>query len=359
MSAKSIRVILVDPDPVSLVASANVLREAGIEVVAQAESGEEAVRLAPAAQPTVAVIDVGIGGMGAATAVRRLRDVIGHRLDIVAQASFSGVERIGEMVSSGAAAFVVKGKFGDLVAAVRAVAVGSGLLSSEVSRPLLEEVQRQYEAEQKKRKELEKTVARLEAVSITDWLTGLKNHGYFWQRLGEELQRARRYDRPLAVIMADLDDFKNVNDEYGHAVGDEVLRAAGEAMAASVRESDIACRVGGEEFAIIVPETSAVGALQAAERVREAVMEANVPPVERVTISLGCGGISLPCNGRPRTGRSGGPSSLRCQTRREELFPDRRGTDQAICHRSRHPRPGGSGVPQRPRITGSRVRSAC
>ena len=287
MPTTPIRVLLVDPDPVALAASARVLHEAGIEVVAQAATGEEAVRLGAAAQPTVVVIDVALGGMGAATATRRLRDVVGHRLDIVAQASFSGVSRIGEMVSTGAAAFVVKGRFGDLVAAVRAVTAGSGLLSSEVARPLLEEIQRLYEAEQEKRLELEKTVARLQAVTITDWLTGLKNHGYFWQRLGEELQRARRYDRPLAVIMADLDDFKAVNDEFGHSIGDEVLRATGEAMTASVRESDIACRVGGEEFAIIVPETSAVGALQAAERVREAVMEINVAPVGGVTISLG------------------------------------------------------------------------
>lgn len=281
------RVLLVDPDPTSRAAAMAVLLDAGINVVASVGTAEEALAVAPAAQPTLAILDLAIPGIGPAETGVRLRDLLGYRLDIVAQAAFSDLEHMGRMVSTGTSAFIVKGKLGDLVAAVRAVAAGSGLLSAEASRPLLEEVQRRYEAEQARTRQLEGTVERLQAVSITDWLTGLKNHGFFWDRLAEEIQRARRYDRPLAVIMADIDDFKAVNDAFGHGAGDEVLRAAGGAILHAVRESDIPCRVGGEEFAVLIPETDAEGALMAAERIRMAVHDVVVDPVGSVTISLG------------------------------------------------------------------------
>lgn len=283
----SSRILIVDPDATARAVSEQALTAANIEVVGSVGSGEQALAVARSAQPTIALIDVGVDGMSADTTARRLRDLLGYRLDVIAQMSFSNVDKVVEMVATGTAAFIVKGKLDDLVAAVRAVSSGSGMLSTEASRPLLEEIQRRYEAEMERNHELEATVARLEAVSITDWLTGLKNHGFFWERLVEELERARRYDRPLAVVMADIDDFKAVNDAYGHSVGDEVLRAVGGAIISSVRESDIPCRVGGEEFALIIPETDIDGAMRAAERVRVAVSQLALPTVGSVAVSLG------------------------------------------------------------------------
>ncbi len=283
----SSRILIVDPDATARAVSEQAMIAANIEVVGSVASGEQALAVARTAQPTIVLIDVGVEGMGADTTVRRLRDLLGYRLDVIAQMSFSNVDSVVDMVATGTAAFIVKGKLDDLVAAVRAVSAGSGMLSAEASRPLLEEIQRRYEAEIERNHELEATVSRLEAVSVTDWLTGLKNHGFFWERLVEELERARRYDRPLAVIMADIDDFKAVNDVYGHSVGDEVLRAVGTAILGSVRESDIPCRVGGEEFALIIPETDIDGALRAAERVRMAVNHLSLPTVGSVAISLG------------------------------------------------------------------------
>lgn len=285
LDQRAVSILIVDADPVARLATEAVLGE--FNVIGSVGTGEDALRVAATAQPTVALIDMNLPGMGAATAARRLRDTLGNRIEIIAQASYSEILSIGDMVASGTAAYVVKGKFEDLVAAVRAVSVGSGLLSAEASRPLLEEVQRRYEAEHDRANQLEHSVARLEAMSITDWLTGLNNHGYFWDRLAEELQRARRYDRPFAIIMADIDDFKLVNDEFGHSVGDEVLRAVGSAFSQAVRDSDVACRVGGEEFGVIVPETGAVGAIQAAERIRAAVLSADVGVVGQVSVSLG------------------------------------------------------------------------
>jgi diguanylate cyclase (GGDEF)-like protein len=279
--------MLVDGDPTARAATASVLAGAGLQVVAEASTGEEAIQRARMLGPSVAVIDVSLPGMGAVTTARRLRDLSGQRIEIVAIASFGEVAKLGEMVSTGTAAYVVKGKPNDLIGAIRAVASGSGLLSAEASRPVLEEVNRLYERERERNEELEKVVTQLQALSVTDWLTGLKNHGYFFERLGEELERARRYDRPLAVLMADIDDFKAVNDSYGHATGDAVLRAMGESFQRQIREVDIACRIGGEEFGMIMPETDAEGAIQAAERIRHAVAERAMPGAGQVTISLG------------------------------------------------------------------------
>ena len=191
------------------------------------------------------------------------------------------------MVVGGTSAYVIKGKPAELIAAIRAVTSGSGLLSAEASRPVLEEIQNLYDRERARNGELEKMVTQLQALSVTDWLTGLKNHGYFFDRLSEELERSRRYDRPLAVIMADLDDFKGINDAYGHSSGDTVLRAVGEIFRTQLREVDVACRIGGEEFGVIVPETGVEGAHRVAERLRTVAESTALPGVGTVTISLG------------------------------------------------------------------------
>ena len=97
--------------------------------------------------------------------------------------------------------------------------------------------------------------------AITDGLTGLYNHRYFYERLGQEIARARRYDTPVSLLMVDIDDFKAFNDTHGHVAGDEVLRAvAGILNSALRRDIDIAARYGGEEFAVILPNTPIDGA---------------------------------------------------------------------------------------------------
>ena len=282
-----VRVLIVDADPVSRAVSANVLEAAGLPVVGQASDPAQAIELAAATNPNVAIVDAEIGGMGAATLARRLRDISEHRIEVVAQAGFTEVAALGEMVASGTSAYVIKGKPAELIAATRAVTNGSGLMSAEASRPVLEEIQNLYDRERARNGELEQMVTQLQALSVTDWLTGLKNHGHFFDRLSEELERSRRYDRPLAVIMADLDDFKSINDAYGHSSGDAVLRTIGEVFRTQLREIDVACRVGGEEFGVIMPETGIEGAMRVAERLRTAAMEKSIPGVGSVTISLG------------------------------------------------------------------------
>jgi len=108
----------------------------------------------------------------------------------------------------------------------------------------------------------------LKELSIRDGLTGLYNHAYFKTRLGEEVVRAARFDRPLSIILIDLDHFKSCNDTYGHSAGDDVLRGLADLMKTNLRAVDIPARYGGEEFVILLPETGLGLAKEVAERLR-------------------------------------------------------------------------------------------
>jgi diguanylate cyclase (GGDEF)-like protein len=128
--------------------------------------------------------------------------------------------------------------------------------------------------------------ARLRALVWTDPLTGLSNHRGFHERLEAELARARRETTSLALVLLDLDNFKQVNDRHGHPYGDEVLRAVGTRLSGAIRKRDVAGRIGGEEFALILPDTDAESALQVAERARAAVARVSVHELE-LTCSAG------------------------------------------------------------------------
>lgn len=127
--------------------------------------------------------------------------------------------------------------------------------------------------------EMEAVNRRLEEISVRDPLTGLYNRRYLLDRLSNEFQRAFRHERPLSLLMVDIDHFKSINDTYGHQAGDEVLRAVSLLIVSQTRSTDIAGRYGGEEFCAVLPETDATGALRAAEKLREAVA---VAPLHRV-----------------------------------------------------------------------------
>jgi diguanylate cyclase (GGDEF)-like protein/putative nucleotidyltransferase with HDIG domain len=137
-------------------------------------------------------------------------------------------------------------------------------------------------------------VPALERQTETDNKTGLFNHGYFRQQFQNELDRANRFDRPVAIIMADLDLLRNINNMYGHLAGDEVLIGIAKILKQSIRDYDVAARFGGEEFAILLPETTVAHAYERAEHIRKAVEAAeftvptSVSPI-RVTMSFGIG----------------------------------------------------------------------
>ncbi len=129
--------------------------------------------------------------------------------------------------------------------------------------------------------------ARLEHQASTDSLTGLYNHRIFHERLRAELTRASRTSDHVALLMFDLDDFKQLNDVHGHATGDEVLHALAELVRGLMRDSDVVCRVGGEEFAVVMPSCDAGDALGLARRLTDALAETEFEPVGRLTVSVG------------------------------------------------------------------------
>jgi diguanylate cyclase (GGDEF)-like protein len=131
---------------------------------------------------------------------------------------------------------------------------------------------------------------RTERSAVTDGLTGLFNHSYFLQALRQELLRAKRQGLKAALLLLDLDDFKRLNDQRGHVEGDRALVKAAAVVRDTVREIDIAARYGGEEFAVLLPDTSRLGALVVADRVRLRIEERFARQRPRVTVS---GGIAV------------------------------------------------------------------
>ncbi|MBA2474618.1 MAG: GGDEF domain-containing protein, partial [Actinobacteria bacterium] len=120
-----------------------------------------------------------------------------------------------------------------------------------------------------------------------DALTELHNRRFFQETLEREVARAQRYDRPLALMVLDLDDFKAINDRTGHLGGDAVLAQAAERVREVVRSADIACRIGGDEFAVILPESTRTEAEQLYSRLQRAVSSQSVPDVGRLFLSAG------------------------------------------------------------------------
>ncbi|HEY7921695.1 MAG TPA: diguanylate cyclase [Vicinamibacteria bacterium] len=131
---------------------------------------------------------------------------------------------------------------------------------------------------------------RTERSAVTDGLTGLYNHSFFLQALRQEVLRSKRHGLRAALLLLDLDNFKQVNDERGHVEGDRVLMRAAAVVREGVREIDVAARYGGEEFAVLLPDTSRLGAFVVAERIRRRIEERFARGRSIVTIS---GGIAV------------------------------------------------------------------
>ena len=130
-----------------------------------------------------------------------------------------------------------------------------------------------------------------------DGLTGLHNRRYFHELLAREVARAQRYGRQLALVVFDLDDFKSINDRIGHLAGDAVLAETAERARGVVRSADIACRVGGDEFAVLLPEVSGREAELLCLRLREAV--SSKPVAEAGTVSVSAGIAELQAGEEP------------------------------------------------------------
>lgn len=139
-------------------------------------------------------------------------------------------------------------------------------------------------------RDIENANLKLKETSITDELTSCYNQRYFYNVLDAEISRARRYGRPLSMVMFDIDHFKKVNDKFGHLFGDEILKGIGNILMKSIRTCDTAFRYGGEEFSIILPETTKERAFITAQRIRKKISHTDFKIKKRtvkVTVSAG------------------------------------------------------------------------
>lgn len=155
---------------------------------------------------------------------------------------------------------------------------------------------------------LREATAQLEKLAATDPLTGIWNRRAFFEAFGVEFRRAQRYGRNLSVLMIDIDNFKQANDQGGHAFGDYVLIATAKLIRENLRESDMVGRYGGEEFAVVLPETDGTHAALVAEKLRAAIeafgfQTARYPlegePAKHFTVSIGATSLPMPQESEP------------------------------------------------------------
>jgi diguanylate cyclase (GGDEF)-like protein len=174
------------------------------------------------------------------------------------------------------------------------VGVAYGIFLAAHSRSNNEKLERAYSAH------LEELSQRLRTMAYRDALTGLYNHRYFYEQLSHEIDRGVRYGQPLAVLLMDMNNFKQVNDTYGHMVGDKFLSLVGQVIARQIRASDIGARYGGDEFVVILPNTGIEEAQATAHKLADAVAGAVAvsPGDEQVALSISVGLAVCPDDSR-------------------------------------------------------------
>jgi two-component system cell cycle response regulator len=267
------RLLLVEDEPTQRLMLERQLTRAGY-VVDTAEDGEAALAKILQGGYQILLTDWDMPGMDGPTLCKRVRDAnLETYLYILLLTGHLNTDDVVAGLGAGADDYVRKpANPSELLARLSA---GSRIVRLEQS--------------------LREANKKIELLSITDSLAGTFNRRYLNDQLVKEVERARRYGRPLAAVMADLDRFKRINDERGHASGDEVLKRFADVAKSVIRPSDWMARYGGEEFVIVMPETDVNGAARAAEKIREVCAGAPMPlssgPLE-VTASFGVAALS-------------------------------------------------------------------
>ena len=246
MQAPELQLLLVEDEPTQLLLMQRLLQRGGY-AVDTAGNGEEALAKLSSGKYQMLVTDWDMPGMDGATLCQRVREAqLPGYLYILLLTGHGGMDVVAGF-EAGADDYIRKpANELELLARLKA---GQRIVRLEQS--------------------LREANAKIHILSITDPLVGTFNRRHLNEQLIHEVERARRYVRPLAVIMADLDFFKDINDHHGHQVGDQVLRAFAELTQGSIRQaSDWIARYGGEEFVVVLPQTDLAGATCTAEKIR-------------------------------------------------------------------------------------------
>ncbi|MCK6447696.1 MAG: diguanylate cyclase [Planctomycetes bacterium] len=279
---KGLRILAVDDEPISLRLLVHHLTRDGHNVMT-ATNGREALALALTHNPQMVVTDwmmPELDGVDVCRALRRSTE--GVAMYILLLTGREEEDRIVEAFEAGADEYVNK-PFNPRVLLAR-VRAGQRMIE------LREQVERDKQERARQLAEMAVLNRRLQTAALTDVLTELPNRRYAMKRLEQELHTTRSTSQPLTVIMIDIDRFKSINDQFGHDVGDVVLRETAMSLRKSVRRGDVVCRLGGEEFLVISPQSDLQRGQLLAERIRKTVEDSRIEHgafATNVTVSLG------------------------------------------------------------------------
>lgn len=278
----AVKVLLVDDDALQLTRLAKRLKAEGYAVLT-ARDGQEGLKQVVNEKPPIIITDWRMAPMDGMEFCKALRSTtFGRQIYVIMLTSAEDEETLVQAFAAGADDFVVK-PVNDRVLAAR-VRGGQRLLQ------LQEELEREQGEIRRYVSELAIANRQLELMAMTDTLTCLPNRRYGLARLEEQWSAMQRSGRPLAVMILDLDHFKRINDSLGHDTGDAILVHVANIFRGTLRTADIVCRLGGEEFLVIAPNTDSNAAKALGERVRRAV-ERNQPPTCKLprplTVSIG------------------------------------------------------------------------
>jgi diguanylate cyclase (GGDEF)-like protein len=270
-------ILVVDDVSINLQIMSEALESAGYEITL-ASSGKQALERMELVRPDLVLLDLMMPDMNGFEVCDKIKSNLNLAdIPIIFITASNEQEHILQAFDKGAVDYIVK-PFNtyELLARVR-------------THLELRYTQNQLKKMLEEQKEL---VKNLERLANTDSLTGVWNRRYLLNLAEQETQRCRRYNRPLSVLMIDIDHFKTVNDTYGHAIGDEVLIVMTETVMNYLRNVDVLGRFGGEEFVALLPETDSKAAVITAERIRANIEQITIPVdgnLVSITVSIGVG----------------------------------------------------------------------
>jgi diguanylate cyclase (GGDEF)-like protein len=258
-------ILIVDDNPLNLQVLGAVLESTGFEL-AFLTQGAIVLSWAREHEPTVILLDIMMPDMDGIEVCRALKnDPTTKDIPVIFVTARTETDEVVKGFDAGAVDYVTKPfNVPELMARVKTHA--------ELRNARLE-LERYVAKLSEANEKLALLVRHTEELAITDELTGISNRRYFLQRMLDEATRSKRTERPFCVAIIDIDFFKRVNDEWGHECGDYTLREVTDAIKASIREQDFVARWGGEEFTLLLPETTAPGAEVIAERIRTRIAE--------------------------------------------------------------------------------------
>lgn len=275
----------------------DVLEQAGYNTY-KALSGEEALDVYSVNPVDVVLTDIRMGGMDGFELMRHLK-LLDKDLNIIVMTGFDSYETVLQALQSGAYDYMQKPleNHTELVATIDRACSNARLVKE--NGKLIRELASSHTKLSEANRSLVEANHRLKKMASTDSLTLLYNRRYFDQVVSRELSRRNRYSLAISLVMLDIDNFKEINDTYGHEAGDDALKKVASVINASARTSDIVARYGGEEFGVVLPQTEPANAIIFAERTRVAIAAESFTLKNgeeiNLTISLGIAGATPKC----------------------------------------------------------------